>query len=709
MTSGHLRALGACLFVLIVLAVLGQSTSAATVGAQQASASCTQIVGFSQTMQWYFGGFRDTVGGINWELRWVGGGSIGNWADPNYVGWTDDTNLVDSCAQNVLSPDRALLNISDDFHNDISYWVQQTNAAMNNLRNKYPSVQQIILQPVVGGPGGNLCTFNGLVVRASYNFPYINQAISQMVNGGSVVAGDAPTVRSCADYADNIGHLTDDAKGPIGVAIGNYYLPALPSVATSPPTPTATPVMSSQPTPGTTSTPLPTVTSNQAHTITFDDLPSPNRVLSGQYPLGVIDWGTNNWYLSGPYGLFRSNSVSFNGGSLNSASFSYLSPMRLLQLDAFNGGPTASTITLSCDGTAATQMSVQPGQIQTIPMGWIGVCNTVTIASTNGWQTNFDNLVIDSGPSLTAMPANAAATPTNTPATPTNTPAAQSITTPLPTPQPASSFTVTFDDLAGKNRTLNGQYPSGTIDWGTNNWYLSGPVGGFSTKSVSFNGSQPTSEAFNLLQPLRLVRLDAYNGANSTATISLTCAGQATVWAGINARQTLTIATNWTGTCTSITVASTNGWRTNFDNLVFDGGLVQAPGSTITFDDLSNPNRPLNGQYPSGVADWGTNTWYLSGPFGAFRTNSVSLVASALTSGTVTFASPRRVVQVDAYNGGSNSSTVTLSCAGQPTVSITLATHAMVTIATGWSGGCSRVTIGSSNGWNTNFDNFVLQ
>ena len=156
-------------------------------------------------------------------------------------------------------------------------------------------------------------------------------------------------------------------------------------------------------------------------------------------------------------------------------------------------------------------------------------------------------------------------------------------------------------------------------------------------------------------------------------------------------------------------MASTNGWRTNFDNLVFDGGLVQAPGSTITFDDLSNPNRPLNGQYPSGVADWGTNTWYLSGPFGAFRTNSVSLVASALTSGTVTFASPRRVVQVDTYNGGSNSSTVTLSCAGQPTVSITLATHAMVTIATGWSGGCSRVTIGSSNGWNTNFDNFVLQ
>jgi hypothetical protein len=550
MTSGHLRALGACLFVLIVLAVLGQSTSAAIVGAEQASASCTQIVGFSQTMQWYFGGFRDTVGGISWELRWVGGGSIGNWADPNYVGWTDDSNLVDGCAQNVLSPDRALLNVSDDFHNDISYWVQQTNAAMNNLRRKYPSVRQIILQPVVGGPGGNQCTFNGSVVRASYNFPYINQAISQMANGGSVVAGDAPTVRSCSDYADNIGHLTDDAKGPIGVAIGNYYQPPLRSVATSPPTPTATPVVSSTP------TRTPTT------------------------------------------------------------------------------GPTS---------------------------------------------------------------------------TPTNTPVARPTNTPLPTPQPASSFTVTFDDIAGKNRTLNGQYPSGTIDWGTNKWYLSGPVGGFSTKSVNFNGPQPTSEAFNLLRPLRLVRLDAYNGGNAPTTISLTCAGQATVRVGINARQTLNIATNWTGTCTSITVTSTNGSRTNFDNLQFDNGPTQSSGSTITFDDLSNPNRPLTGQYPDGVADWGTNQWYLSSPYGAFWTNSVSFNGAGPSSGTINVLSPKGLVQVDAYNGGSTSSVVTLSCAGQPTVSITLAAHATVTIATGWSGACSSVTIGSSNGWDTNFDNFVLQ
>ncbi len=730
MTRGHLRALCTCLFLLIVLAVLGQSKSADIVGAQQAPATCTQIVGFSQTMQWYFAGFRNTVGN-SWELRWVGGGSIGNWADPNYVGWTDDSNQADGCAQNASAPDRALLNISDDFHTDVSYWVQQTNAAMTNLRQKYPSVRTIILQPVVGGPNGSQCTFNGSVVRASFNFPYINQAIAQMNNGSTVVTGAAPTVRTCSDYADNIGHLTDDAKGPIGDSLGQFYLsfnggsggvaptstptrtptrtptPALTSTPTRTPTtaPTATPTRT--PTTAPTATPVPTVSGSQTRTINFDDLSNPNRTLSGQYPTNVIDWGSGNWYLSGPYGSFRSNSLSFNGGSLTGATFSYISPSRLLQVDAFNGGSSASTVTLSCNSTAATQMSVQPGQTQTLPMGWIGVCNTVTFASSNGWQTNFDNLVIDSGAAATATPTSK---PTSTPvAPPTNTPVVPPTATPVPTAQSASSFTVSFDDAGASNRVLNGEYPSGTIDWGSNNWYLSGPFGNFSTNSVSFNGGQPTSESVRLLKPLRLVRMDAYNGGSTTATISLTCAGQATVQAGIGPRQMVSIATNWTGTCTSIGFGSTNGWDTNFDNMLFDNGPTQGSGATIGFDDLSNPNRPLNGQYPSGVADWGTNLWYLSGPFGSFRTNSVSFNGGGLTSGVITLVSPKRVTQVDVYNGGPSSSTVTLSCAGLPTVSVTVASHALVTIATGWTGTCSSLTIGSSNGWDTNFDNIMLQ
>jgi hypothetical protein len=702
--GGQWLALCATTLILVVLTITHENSDTEVASAQQASATCTQIVGFSQSMQWYFGGFRGTVGS-SWELRWVGGGSIGNWADPNYVGWTDDSNQVDGCASNASSPDRALLNITDDFHSDISYWVTETTAAMNNLRRKYPSVRAIILQPVVGGPGGSQCTFNGSVVRASFNYPYINQAIDQMANGTTVLKGMAPTVRTCADYADNMGHLTDSAKGPIGVTIGNFYnsFSGGGGGPTSTPTRTPTPGTVSTSTPTRTPTAIPTVGAGQTRTVTFDDLTNAGRPLSGQYPAGLIDWGTNQWYLSGPYGSFRTNSIGFNGSGPTSASFSYFSPMRLLQLDAFNGGSTASTVTLSCNGTTATQMVVQPGQTQTIPMGFIGACSSVTIRSTNGWNTNFDNLVLDSGAQQPTPTRTPTATPTNPPSQPTSTPAAVTV----------SSFTVTFDDTSGQNRVLSGQYPSGVIDWGTDNWYLSGPFGAFTTKSVGFNGTGRTEQSFNLLRSLRLVRLDAYNGGSTTSTVSLTCSGQATVQVALSPRQQLSIGTNWSGTCASIGIGSTNGWDTNFDNMVFDngasGGGGGGGGSAINFDDLPNPNRPLSGQYPAGLIDWGTNQWYLSGPYGAFRTNSIGFNGSGPTSARFTLPAPRRVTQIDAYNGGSGSSTITLSCTGQPTVSITVPARGVVTISTGWTSTCSSVTVGSTNGWDTNFDNLVLQ
>src|SRR5439155_1188494 len=58
-------------------------------------------------------------------------------------------------------------------------------------------------------------------------------------------------------------------------------------------------------------------------TITFDDISPANRTLSGQYPTGVINWGSGtSWYLSGPWGLFTTQSLSF-GSSQTSASFTF--------------------------------------------------------------------------------------------------------------------------------------------------------------------------------------------------------------------------------------------------------------------------------------------------------------------------------------------------------------------------------------------------
>jgi len=325
-------------------------------------------------------------------------------------------------------------------------------------------------------------------------------------------------------------------------------------------------------------------------------------------------------------------------------------------------------------------------------------------------------------PDPTGTPTAATATPTSPPATatatrtpaPTSPPGTATATPPAST---SGSMTINFDNLSNPNRPLSGQYPTGVADWGTNLWYLSGPFGSFPNNSVSFNGAGPTSAPIRFLSASRVLTVDAYNGGGTTTTVSLSCAGLPTVQRTVNARQLITIQTGWSGTCTTLTVGSSNGWDTNFDNLSIASGSTAtptatptpAPNQTVDFNNLSNPNRALSGQYPTGVIDWGTNGWYLSGPYGAFTTNSVSFNGAGMTSQGFGFVSPRKLVQVEAYNGGSGSSTITLGCAGQQTRTYTLAAHTLATLVTNWSGTCNTVTVTSSNGWDTNFDNFVIQ
>jgi hypothetical protein len=206
-------------FVIVALALLSSILNPATVHAQEFA--CTEFIGYSQTMQWYFGGAQEQLGRGRSQLRWQGGGSIDLWADPNYAGWAP-AGRVNGCSANEERPDRVVMDVSDDFHADANWWVGQINTVLGIIHRRYPSARQIVLHPVVGGPGAAICQIGGQDVRAAFNHPYIWEAINR-VAGGDVVVGYNSMVRSCADYADTTGHLTDDAKGPIGVTIGRYY------------------------------------------------------------------------------------------------------------------------------------------------------------------------------------------------------------------------------------------------------------------------------------------------------------------------------------------------------------------------------------------------------------------------------------------------------------------------------------------------------
>ncbi len=264
----------------------------------------------------------------------------------------------------------------------------------------------------------------------------------------------------------------------------------------------------------------------------------------------------------------------------------------------------------------------------------------------------------------------------------------------------------------------------------------------FTTNSISFNGSGQTSASFDLITPRRVVRIDAFNGGTTSSTVTLQCAALPSVQTTVGGGQLTTITTNWQNTCGRVTITSSNGWDTNFDNLELAAAgpppisatstptltptrtptltptptlaptptptptLTPTSGqTTVTFNNLSNPN----GQYPSGVIDWGTTAWYLSPPWGLFTTNSISFNGARRTSGAFTFVSPRRLLQVDAYNGGTTASTVTIACAGHSTVTSTVQPGQLVTLSTSWVGTCGSITIGSSNGWNTNFDKLLIE
>jgi hypothetical protein len=370
------------------------------------------------------------------------------------------------------------------------------------------------------------------------------------------------------------------------------------------------------------------------------------------------------------------------------------------------------------------EVSLPAGQMTTLASGMSGTCTTVTLGSSNGWNTNFDNVVFDSATPPTAAPTR---TPVPPAATPTRTPVPSN---PSPTPTAGSAGTsgvVGFDDLSSPNRPLTGSY--GSMDWGSGAWWLAGPYAQFSSNSVSFNGATLRSATINIPTPRRLIQVDADNGGTATTTVSLSCSGQPTVQANVAPRQVVTLRTNWSATCNRVTIASSNGWDTNFDNLVLSstsGGTsststpvpaatstparTPAPSTTrtVTFDDLSNPNRALTGQYPNGSIDWGNGAWYLSGPYGGFTSKSVSFNGAGPTSASLTVLSGT-LLSVDAHNGGTTTSVVTLACGSQPIARAQLAPNQTLTLSTGWTSACGGITLSSSNGWNTNFDNLVLR
>ena len=179
--------------------------------------------------------FQQHVDGTRWQIRFRSSGDVDLWANPDADAWSAPTReecsgsavVCSPCAQNSAAPDRVIFTITLlSYEADVQVWTQKIRAAIATIRLKHPQLRQIVLQPVVGGPMHAVCPVAGIAegVRASYNHPYIDAAIAEVVGDSpDLVVGFSPEVRSCTDYSDDVGHLVSAARGPIGDTIGTDY------------------------------------------------------------------------------------------------------------------------------------------------------------------------------------------------------------------------------------------------------------------------------------------------------------------------------------------------------------------------------------------------------------------------------------------------------------------------------------------------------
>ena len=148
---------------------------------------------------------------------------------------------------------------------------------------------------------------------------------------------------------------------------------------------------------------------------------------------------------------------------------------------------------------------------------------------------------------------------------------------------------VTFDDPhLPAGTVLNGQYPSGVVDWPDAQWQIGVPAAKFGTfnlilKTSASPSSPPPSSLtedekrktdthsaeFRFVVPLILVGFDVCNDANSEATVTVRAGGLPHASYRIKAGELLRVHTGWRDPTSRVSLSFTNAARLRFDNLAY--------------------------------------------------------------------------------------------------------------------------------------------
>jgi hypothetical protein len=189
------------------IALIAVVTVPAT-GSDAAQFECSRVYGYSVTNQWF--PYADAT---DWEDSAIGGHTIEAWADPTNQGWLQDPESP--CARRA-SRDRVILQVAISQPHTDAEVLAFLRSAISNVRHYVPSVAQVALMPVNGGPNGEPCLGkSGRTVWATAIHAQMVGVIDQIVGDDVVFAGDFP-VASCSMFEDGRGHLTTEGAEYIG-------------------------------------------------------------------------------------------------------------------------------------------------------------------------------------------------------------------------------------------------------------------------------------------------------------------------------------------------------------------------------------------------------------------------------------------------------------------------------------------------------------
>ena len=171
------------------------------------------------------------MGDARWELNGVM--SADQLRNPNDPGWV--TNTQSHCTERTDDPDRVLLvvglpptgfEVPADVFGVVNEdaWAEAIEDTVAVIRSRFLSVRNIVLQPLVGGPNHEDCFIGDERAYAPWIHGHADNAIETVAaRDANVVAGISPEVRTCNDYRDIRGHLTEAGYVAAAQAIGNFY------------------------------------------------------------------------------------------------------------------------------------------------------------------------------------------------------------------------------------------------------------------------------------------------------------------------------------------------------------------------------------------------------------------------------------------------------------------------------------------------------